>query len=205
MSSAKSTLVGKPAPDFDATTTDNKIVNASDYWTKKPVILVFLRHLGCTFCRTQVIELARTYSKFQDMGAEVVCVAMGQANVGKAFQIMFNMPFPMLMLGEDNTLAYDKYRLGKGTFSQLLGVASLVNGIKAMTHLKGQTFGGMQGDGRQMPGTFIIDTHGVVQFAYISQNASDNPPISTLLGALSTVTGGIPLNADISQSTSSTK
>jgi peroxiredoxin len=197
MSSHKSPLIGKPAPDFDATTTDGKIVKASDFWHDKLTVLVFLRHLGCTFCRTQVIELARAYPKFQDMNAQVVCVSMGPAVAGKAFKIMFELPFPMLMTGEDNTKPYELFGLGKGSWGQLLGIASWVNGFKAMATLKTKTIGTLAGDGRQMPGTFIIDTDGIVKFAYINQNASDNPATSILLSELSAISGGVPINDSV--------
>ena len=199
MNSDKSKMDGTLAPDFDATTTSGDTVKASDYWKSSPVVLVFLRHLGCTFCRTQVIELSRTYAKFRDLGGEVVCVAMGSYQAGKAFQIMFDVPFPILMLGEDNTRPYQQYNLGKGSLGQLFGLASLMNGFKAMAKLKSRTLGKIEGDGMQMPGTFIVDRNGVIQFAYLSENASDNPPTNLLLGALSKITGGIPINVNLSE------
>jgi peroxiredoxin len=205
MNTDKTGLVGQQAPDFDAMTTSGREVKLSGYWHDKPVVAVFLRHFGCTFCRTQVIELTRTYLKFQDLGAEIVCIAMGTPQAGKAFEIMFDVPFPILTIGETDTTPYELYKLGKGSWGQLLGIASFVNGFKAMSKLKGKTVGNIVGDGKQMPGTFIIDTQGIVQFAYISQNASDNPPTNLLLGALSKVTGGIPLHVEVSQSAISSK
>src|SRR5665213_1788677 len=106
MNTDKSGLVGHPAPDFDATTNSGDAVKLSDYWHSSPVVVVFLRHFGCTFCRTQVIDLARTYSKFKDLNAEVVCIAMGTPQTGKAFEIMFNVPFPILTIGETDTTPY---------------------------------------------------------------------------------------------------
>jgi hypothetical protein len=39
------------------------------------------------------------------------------------------------------------------------------------------------GDVRMLPGTFIVDRQGRVQFAHYSKHAGDHPEISTLLKA----------------------
>lgn len=39
-------------------------------------------------------------------------------------------------------------------------------------------------DVRQLPGTFVIGRGGIVRLAHYNEDASDNPPIELLLGAL---------------------
>jgi hypothetical protein len=39
------------------------------------------------------------------------------------------------------------------------------------------------GDFQMMPGAFIVDTHGVIRYAYYGQYAGDDPPIDELIAA----------------------
>ena len=49
-----------------------------------PVLLVFLRHAGCTFCRETLGDIARSRSAIEATGARIVLVHMGDSEaVGK--------------------------------------------------------------------------------------------------------------------------
>ena len=115
---------GSLAPDFEACDTGGRVVCLSDYWQDSPVVVVFLRYLGCPFCREQVVALRDNYSALQAMGAEVVCVAMGGDKVGRAFQIMFNLPYPLLMLGEGQIRPYQQYGLARGQLDAAIRAAN---------------------------------------------------------------------------------
>jgi peroxiredoxin len=185
---------GSSAPDFEAVDTDGNRVRLSQFWKGDPLVVVFLRHLGCTFCRTQVIELRNRYGEFREKGSEVVCVAMGSPKVGQAFRLMFHLPFPMLMTADTDTSAYDLYGLPKGRLSQLLGFGSWIGGLRAIPILGRRIVGRLIGDGTQLAGTFIIDQSGTIRLAYRSKSASDNPPSSLLLKTIADLQeGGNPL------------
>jgi len=40
--------------------------------------------------------------------------------------------------------------------------------------IKGYKFGKAEGNAWQLPGDFVIDKHGIISFAYIGKNMSDN-------------------------------
>ena len=50
--------------------------------------------------------------------------------------------------------------------------------------LSGRKWRGIQGDSGQLGGDFIVDSNGVIRFAYRSDDPTDRPTISQLLTAL---------------------
>jgi len=172
--------VGDPAPDATLTDINGGKVTLSSFWTQKPVILVFLRYFGCPFCREQVANLKAGYSQLSQANVEVVCIGQGPYKAGKAFSIYYDLPFPVLVCEEDNSV-YGRYGLTKGTLSQLFGLNVLLRAFSALRH----GVGSVSGDPTQMPGTFIIDTSGTVLMAHRAQNQADNITAEQLLSVIS--------------------
>jgi peroxiredoxin len=170
--------IGDSAPDAELTPTEGAPVRLSDYWTKQPVVLVFLRHLGCIFCREQVGLLRGSYQKFASAGVEVICVAQGDAKTGKAFSILMDLPYPILMCGDDVSV-FRAYGLGRGSAGQLFGLPSILRGFQAF--FAGFRQGAVVGDGFQMPGIFVVDRGGIVRFVHRHRHAGDNPDTAGLV------------------------
>ena len=64
--------------DFELEDTEGSRFNLSDYWTKSLIVLVFLRHYGCTFCREQIAQLRSDYSGIVACpAAQVICIGHG--------------------------------------------------------------------------------------------------------------------------------
>lgn len=173
--------VGDFAPDATLTDTNGRAVLMSSSWAFRPVVFVFLRHFGCIFCREQVALLRRDYQKFVAADGDVVCIAQGEYKTGKAFQIFMDLPFPILVTGGD-TSVFQSYGLGRGTLIQLFGFRMLVRGVLAA--LNGRMQGRIVGDGFQMPGAFLVDKQGIIQYAHRSRDAADHAPISELIALL---------------------
>ncbi len=177
----KSPDVGDPAPDATLTDTEGNKVQLSSIWEQKPVVLIFLRHFGCPFCRAQVAQLRSDYARFIKANAEVVCVAMGPYQAGKAFSILFDLPFPVLVCGDDSSI-YGRYGLEKGTFANLFNWNVMVKSFSALRN----GFAAPVGDPKQLPGAFIVDTHGTVLFARRATDQADNVSTDLLLSVLET-------------------
>jgi len=52
---------------------------------EKPVLLVFLRHLGCIFCREALKDLAKLKPAFEEKNQELVLVHMEEDDVALTF------------------------------------------------------------------------------------------------------------------------
>ena len=53
--------------------------------------------------------------------------------------------------------------------------------------LNGRIQGAATGDAHMLPGTFIVDSKGIVRYAYYSKYAGDDPTIESLIQQASTI------------------
>ena len=173
--------VGGQAPDVELFDTEGGRVSLSKFWRERPLVLIFLRHLGCTFCQQQLAWLRRDYAKIKALGADVVCVSQGDPKVGKAYSILYALPFPLLVCGEDLSV-FDTYGLKEGTSLQLLHPRLLFRAL--VSFMQGHVQTKMEGRGRQLGGGFVIDTDGVIRYLYRSSDASDTVRDEDILNAL---------------------
>jgi peroxiredoxin len=127
-----------------------------------------------------VAQLRRNKNSFAKAGAQVVLVGMGTPSESAEFAAKFNVPFPIV--ADSQKKLYRKFKLKQmstlGFFSPSLalkGVAALVGG---------HGIGMPQGDVRQLPGVFIIDTAGQIVFSHFSNDPADHPDPKTILAAI---------------------
>jgi peroxiredoxin len=124
-----------------------------------------------------VVQLHRSKKQFEDIGFQVVLVGLGTPHQTEAFKKKYSLSFPIICDPEKKL--YQTYGLGKGSIVRMASPALLLKGLKTLS--QGHTPGAPQGDIKQMPGVFLIDTSGNIRYAHYSKDPSDNPSIDTLL------------------------
>lgn len=150
----------------------NKGVNLADLSKEKPVLLVFLRHFGCTFCREAMDEVSRNRDDIEAKGAEIVLVHMVEHGIGDDHLFEYGL-LDTHQISDPTKKLYNAFELKRGKFSQLFGLRSWVEGFRAGA-IKGYGIGKEAGDNLQMPGLFVISDGKVVQ-GFRHQYASDRP------------------------------
>jgi peroxiredoxin len=181
MAGAKMPMAGNRAPKATVKDTSGNDIALSSFWREGPVVLVFLRHYGCPFCREHLVRLRDDFAKFQDAGANIVCVGMGDPKVGKAFSILMSLPFPLVVTGDD-ALAFRAYGMNRAGLSQMFGLRTILKGLSAT--FRGHLAAIPQADPYQMPGVFIADETGIVRYAHNYRQIGDNPDNAVLLEIL---------------------
>ena len=153
-----------------------------------PVLLVFLRHFGCTFCREAMADLAARRLGFDAQGVRLVLVHMTEAAVAEPWFERYGLA------GVDHVCDascefYQGFGLTKGSFQQLFGLHAWIRGFEAGV-VGGHWVGVQQlGDGFQMPGAFAVH-RGRVAEAFIHRLASDRPDYGKLLACCTVGTTG---------------
>ncbi len=138
---------------------------------EKPVLLVMLRHAGCTFCRNAMADISRLRPRIESTGAEIVLGHMGTASEFTTFAQRYGLGEVAAVADPERRL-YLGLGLKRGTFMQLFGPRVWWRGAKAF--FSGHGAGKVRGDATQMPGAFLIH-EGRVLRRFEHQDASDKP------------------------------
>lgn len=157
-----------------------------DLWAEKPVIVAFLRHFGCTFCRENGILLSKRYDEVLSKGADIIAIGTGNADYAAAFVQHDGIPFPVL-IDEDGVAAQaaevrsqNLLRLVTDRRMFAAGKAGRAAGTLPTSH-KGQKIGKRV---RQLAATFVMGPGPTVHFAHYAEHGGDHPHIDDVIGAL---------------------
>lgn len=88
-------------------------------------------------------------------------------------------------LTNETTKPYETYGLQQGKLGELISPAVIAASVRALAH--GSSQGQTIGDAKMMPGTFIVDRQGIIQYTYYSKHAGDHPNIADLIAAANTL------------------
>jgi peroxiredoxin len=134
------------------------------------VLLVFVRHLGCTFCRETVHEISKLESVIHDKKLKLVFVHMSDPAYGDEFFSKYYQS-SVSHISDPQRLLYQSLGLRRGSLSQIFGPSTFIRGFWAGM-IKGHGLGKPEGDPMQLGGFFII-SEGRIVFEYKTTKASD--------------------------------
>ena len=138
---------------------------------ERPVLLVFLRHSGCSFCREALADLAASRHSIEKNGTRLALIHMGSAESFAAFTAHYGLSDVPAIADPERRL-YRVLGLRRGRFAQLLGFGVWWRGFTSL--LAGHHPGALDGDGTQMPGVFLLH-HGRVVRSFIHADVADRP------------------------------
>ena len=149
-----------------------------DVSLKSPVMMVFLRHFGCVFCREALKQIKKERSNWEKKGITVVLIHPSSKASGEVYLTQFDL-LDIPSIADPECKIYERFGLTKASMSQLFGLSTFFRGFevaaKGILPVLKQV-----GDGFQMPGIFII-FHGEIKGSYIHKSASDKPDYNELL------------------------
>jgi peroxiredoxin len=134
------------------------------------------------FCQEHVVQLRDDRERFEEAGASIVLIGQGGAKGAAKFCAEKEVPFTCL--ADPRKEAYRAFGLKRGSPREFTGPQMLGRYVKA--NLRRETRQGsiVGHDVRQMPGTFVVDTGGVVRFAHRNRDSADNPSNQAILSVL---------------------
>jgi peroxiredoxin len=145
--------------------------------THRGVLIVFLRHLGCTFCREALHDVAKKRADIESRNVRIVLVHMAPSNDdAKTLFTKYNLA-DIPRVSDPYQSLYKAFELQRGTPSQLFGIKAFLRGVPAF--FKGHGVGRLVGDGFQMPGVFLVQD-GVVAHAFRHNSVADRPDYCAL-------------------------
>lgn len=139
---------------------------------RTPVLLVFLRHAGCTFCREALADLARQRVRIEKAGIHIVLVHMSSRERFRQFAGGYKLD-DLDHITNPNRDLYRAFGLKRGSLRQLFGLEVWKRGVKAGIQ-DGHGIGATEGDAMQMPGAFLLHEGKVIR-SHRHHLASDRP------------------------------
>ena len=118
-----------------------------------PVLLVALRHFGCTFCRETLAQLAAERAQLESQGIRLAVLHSASAADAAPSLARAGLSDVSAFADHHHTLA-GALGIGRGSFMALLGPRNILRAVPAL--LAGHGIGYPVGDPLQMPGAFMV-------------------------------------------------
>jgi peroxiredoxin len=151
---------------------------------QRPILLVFLRHFGCSFCREAISDISKRKNNLEAEGVKVVMVHMAaDEKTAVSFFKKYKL-WPVAHMLDPNKQFYAAFGLGRGTPQQLFGLMNWIRGFQAGV-VEGHGFayhGEEMGDGFQMPGVFMLHKGKIIS-SFIHQHAWDRPDYDEIVNS----------------------
>jgi hypothetical protein len=139
-----------------------------------PVLLVFLRHFGCSFCRETLDRVSQVRTKLETMGVRPVFVHLGTPDHAKHYFDYYNLSDVERVSNPDASL-YQNPAFGLGRtnpFSHFFRPAVVKAWVTGAIGAYG--IGLIHEDGEQMPGVFFLRDGKIANF-YRYRTIADRP------------------------------
>jgi hypothetical protein len=148
---------------------------------ESPVLLIFLRHFGCTFCRQALDQVSQIRAQIAARGAQPVFVHLGSPERAKLYFDYYQLSTVERVSNPDASL-YQHPVFALAQMHPFLNVLSwkVWKGWLSGA-LRKYGIGRIQEDGHQMPGVFFLEERRIVRgFRY--ETIADEPDYLKLIG-----------------------
>lgn len=145
---------------------------------KSPVLVVFLRHCGCTFAREALEDVAQQRTAITASGTAIVLVHMQSDSDALALFTRYKLGDLPRISDLDQKL-YQAFELQRGTVWQVMGPANFLPAIASI--FRGNASAVPNSDIFQLPGAFLIRDGQIVN-AFRATRSSERPDYTELAG-----------------------
>ncbi|MCB9033109.1 MAG: redoxin domain-containing protein [Chitinophagales bacterium] len=157
----------------------NKGDSLADLNEQQPVLLIFLRHLGCSFCKETLTVVAKKSEIFKEKNINVVLVNMSDGAICEQVFQQHELDDITYIIDKESML-YKTFQLRRGKFLQLFGwkVWKRAIGLKFKKNINAGFVD--DSDIYQMPGIFLVYKNEILH-EYQYKSAADKAPIEDFL------------------------
>ena len=170
---------GTAAPNLSLFNSSGMTVPLARFWSTQPLLIFFMRHFGCAACREHLFQIRNAYTSIQSCGGAVVVISQHDPDLTARYVQTYHVPFTAL--ADPTRHAYQAFGVIEGTYWETAGPHAVAHQIKLS--LQGNVMGLPRSvsASRQLGGTFIVDTNGIIQFAHLARPIYHYPAIPTYL------------------------
>jgi hypothetical protein len=159
-----------PADVLDAARTQSG-ESLGELSRKSPVLVVFLRHCGCTFAREALADVAAQRAAITACGTRIVVVHMQTEDDARSLFARYGLS-DILRISDPEQKLYQAFELQRGSFWQVAGPGMWGRAVASI--VKGNWFGVPSADVFQLPGAFLLRDGQIVN-EFRGRVSSDRP------------------------------
>jgi hypothetical protein len=145
-----------------------------------PVLLIFVRHFNCSFCRATLDEVSKIREQILAKGVNPVFVHLGTPEMAKPWFDFFKLSNVERVSNPDASL----YQRSPFELNRVNPVWHLLNPLVWWGWLRGDLFrygiGPVKDDAHQMPGVFFLKERKIAK-AFRYKTIADEPPFLKLI------------------------
>lgn len=163
-----------PLALFD--TTDGR--NIGEMAESEKLLIVFLRHFGCPFCKESLLQLQEHRAQLESRGITIVLVYMVNDKIAQEYLSQYGLQ-DLAQVSDPEEIFYKSFQLKRGSFVQLFGMKVWVRWVslgwkKRLFNTK------PEGNVTQMPGIFLLQEGRIIK-QYVHKSVADRPDYNMFL------------------------
>jgi peroxiredoxin len=147
---------------------------------EQSVLVVFLRHFGCNFCREAVADIAEKRSAIEAAGSKLAFVHLGTEERATKYFAPYKLTDVPRFADPEGRL-YQTFGLVRIQWWEILRWRALRRSLEALLH-SGHFIGLPAGDIQRMPGVFLVQ-RGEIRKTFRHKLVSDRPDYAALATA----------------------
>lgn len=176
---------GTPAPDVPLRDSGGAAVSLAHFWGVQPLLIFFMRHFGCAACRQHLFDIRSAYPQLQERGATVVLVTANDPDLATRYAANYHLPFPIL--SDVGRAAYQAFGVVEGSYWETIGPPALFAQAKLALQGNVPSLPKSIAETKQLSGTYIVNTDGIVQFAHLASPSYNYPATDVYLDIVSQI------------------
>ena len=146
-------MISQKIPKVEVLSVSGKAVKITDIIKKKPSVLIFYRGGWCPFCNRHLSALGEVQQEILDLGYQIIAISP-------------DTPARLKETLEEDNLTYSLYSDIKGDLIKGMGLA--FEAPEKYKNLLDKISDGKHAKVLPIPGVFVLDTKGVIEFEYVS-------------------------------------
>jgi hypothetical protein len=143
------------------------------------LLLLFVRHAGCTFCREALADLAAQRKELESAGLRLAVVHMSPPAKAEALLARYGLD-DLDQFSDPDRRMFRAFELQRGTLWQVFGPAVWLRGPAALLR---HGLGRIDGDGFQLAGVFLLRS-GRILTSFRHATSADRPDYLALAKAV---------------------
>lgn len=143
-----------------------------DLSARGPALVVFLRHLGCVFCRQTLTDLREARAELDRLDVRLALVHMASDRQAELVFRMYGLDDVARYSDPDRSL-HQAMGLRRASMRELMSTEMFKQGLEACVRNR-HAMGVPRGDPMQMPGAFVID-RGLVLASFVPEYPWERP------------------------------